>query len=89
MSLWQTEAWQKMLLESGQIQGYSCIDGCYVEKRRIAFGQYAGFIIGIEKNISDISQGKIAQYAQEESLVFVQVESIFYDNPTILHNNFF
>lgn len=74
MTLWQTQYWQELLRVSHQAQKTFEIDGVFLEKRSLGFGQFWLFALGVEQHQS-IHFEKIKKLCREENALFVQVET--------------
>ncbi|NUJ98287.1 peptidoglycan bridge formation glycyltransferase FemA/FemB family protein [Candidatus Gracilibacteria bacterium] len=79
MAIWQTKAWGEMLKNSGQAKDIFEIDEIFVEKRKISFGKYGLFVIGLDKNITEETRLKLQALCKQEKALFIQIETIFYD----------
>ncbi len=93
MSLWQTEVWQEMLKKSWQIEEYFEIPLnspskkgeaiCFVEKRKVALGEYGLFIVGICRDtLQCVSTKTIQNLCKKEKCLFVQIETLDYSIKT-------
>lgn len=79
MNIWQTKAWWEMLILSSQVEKIFEIDEIFVEKRKISLGKYGLFIIWLEKDITEETSKKIQALCKQEKALFIQIETIFYD----------
>ncbi len=90
MSIWQTKSWQKMLKKSGQVSDYFEVDNIYIEKRSIWFWDFGLFILWLDKEISKQNVNKLIELCKKENCLFLQIETINYNNNKIIikNNNF-
>ena len=77
MTIWQTRQWWDMLVESGQAEAVYEVDNIFVEKRRIALGQFWLFALWV--NSSKIPYKKLQSLCKEKKCLFVQVEICNYE----------
>lgn len=90
MTLWQTQYWQELLRVSHQAQKTFEIDGVFLEKRSLGFGQFWLFALGVEQHQS-IHFEKIKKLCREENALFVQVEMFGiseFNSPLLNSQNF-
>lgn len=82
MSLWQTHAWQDMLLASWQIEKKLSINfmqrEIFIEKRSLWLGQYGLFVIGLEAEVSKDCALELKKIAKQEKCLFAQIETLSY-----------
>lgn len=83
MSLWQTHNWQSFLVSSGQSEAFFEVDGVYVEKRKVSFGEYGLFAIGVEKELSEKTLNNLKKLCEKENCLFLQIESLSYTKKDI------
>ncbi|MDD3145288.1 MAG: peptidoglycan bridge formation glycyltransferase FemA/FemB family protein [Candidatus Gracilibacteria bacterium] len=84
MSIWQTKSWQEMLKNSNQIQNFFEFDGVFIEKRSIGLGQFGLFILGINEEIlNEVFLTKLKKLCKDENCLFVQFETINYEDKGI------
>lgn len=84
MSIWQTKSWQEMLKKSNQTQKYFEFDWVFVEKRSIWLGQFWLFVLWIkEEALGEFFLTKLKKLCIEEKCLFVQSESISYEDKWI------
>ncbi len=89
MSIWQILEWQKMLKKSGQVSEFFSINNIFIEKRRVALGEYWLFILGLEKELSKKDVNELIELCKKEKCLFIQIETLNYDNKSeIKINNF-
>ncbi len=86
MSLWQKREWSEMLKNSWQADEIFEVDGIFIEKRKISFGKYWLFVIGLEKSISPKTAQKLENLCKKEKALFLQIETIFYDEKNLQEN---
>lgn len=84
MSIWQTEKWWKMILESKQAESVFDIWWIQVEKRSLWLGQFWLFIIWLDYT-KDWIKGKTAEVEEflvdlaiKENVLFIQIEVLNY-----------
>lgn len=80
MSIWQTNSWQKMLKESGQVSEFFNINWIFVEKRKIVMWEYGLFVIWIENEITKKDTKNLIELLKKENCLFIQVEDINYNS---------
>ncbi len=68
-----------MLKNSWQADEIFEVDGIFIEKRKISFGKYGLFVIGLDKNITEETSLKLQALCKQEKALFIQIETIFYD----------
>ena len=93
MSLWQTQSWQEMLQKSWQIEKYFEIrtsslvpllnkerwgEVIFVEKRKVALGEYGLFVIWFDGEIKEEISHKLQDLCKKENCLFIQVETLDY-----------
>lgn len=96
MSLWQTKSWQEMLKKSWQTEEYFEIptspqapllnkeriaEVIFVEKRKVAFGEYGLFVVGGEETICrDVINlvSTLKNLCKQENCLFIQIETLDY-----------
>ncbi|MDD3645831.1 MAG: peptidoglycan bridge formation glycyltransferase FemA/FemB family protein [Candidatus Gracilibacteria bacterium] len=95
MIIWQTKAWGDMLVQSGQAEQIFEIpfnlpfskgvpeEGrggiIFVEKRKVSFGEYGLFVIGLDKAITSETSDKLIELCKKEKALFIQVETLDYN----------
>ncbi|MDD2870598.1 MAG: peptidoglycan bridge formation glycyltransferase FemA/FemB family protein [Candidatus Gracilibacteria bacterium] len=85
MSIWQTKKWGEMLVASGQAEKVIEINGIYIEKRKVAMGEYGLFILGLEKDLSEKDVNELINLCKKEKTLFLQVECFDYEKNSILN----
>ena len=89
MSIWQTESWQKMLKKSGQVSDFFKVWNIFVEKRKVALWEYGLFILWLENKISEKDVNEMIKLCEKEKCLFIQIETLKYDNDLDLSINSF
>lgn len=79
MSIWQTSLWQQMLKKSSQTQEFFEVDGIYIEKRQVSFGQYGLFILWADMSKIEKNHDKLSQLCQAHNCLFIQYENCDYN----------
>jgi len=74
MTIWQTSHWKQLLLASNQAQEVFELDGIFVEKRSLWFGQFGLFALWVTQN-QNINFEKLEKLSKKENCLFVQVET--------------
>lgn len=84
MSIWQTKSWQEMLKNSNQIQKFFEFDWVFVEKRSIWLWQFWLFILWIKEEVlNEFFLTKLKKLSKDENCLFVQFETIDYEDKRI------
>jgi len=89
MSIWQTESWQKMLKKSGQVSDFFKVWNIFVEKRKVSLWEYWLFILWLENKISEKDVNEMIKLCEKEKCLFIQIETLNYDNDLDLSINSF
>ena len=100
--IWQTKTWWEMLVSSGQaeeifeiphpnplLQGEG-IKSIFIEKRKVAMGEYWLFALGITSPLTPLLQGegdKLIELCKRERCLFIQVETLDYNPPSSEDNS--
>jgi len=85
MSIWQTKSWQKMLKKSAQVSEFFEIDNLFIEKRKISMWEYWLFILWFNQKLDRNIQKKLIDLSKKENCLFIQIETIEYDNTDNLY----
>lgn len=84
MYIWQTKKWWEMLLKSNQAEKIIEIDWLQIEKRKISLKQYGLFVLWIEENnlqnLKNETFEKLKNLSKEENCIFIQIETLNYNN---------
>ena len=87
MSVWQTRNWQEMLKKSGQVSDFFEIGNIFIEKRKVAIGEYGLFAIWIDKLfLNDKIIKKLKLLCKKQKALFIQIEVLDYENISNLDN---
>ena len=89
MSIWQTESWQKMLKKSEQVSDFFKVWNIFVEKRKVSLWEYWLFILWLENKISEKDVNEMIKLCEKEKCLFIQIETLNYDNDLDLSINSF
>lgn len=74
MSIWQTNSWKNLLLQSNQASEVFEIDSFFIEKRSVWWGQFWLFMLWVWEE-SDINEQKLIDLCKKEKCLFIQIES--------------
>lgn len=78
MSIWQTKSWQEMLKKSEQVSEFFEVNNIFIEKRKVALGEYWLFILWLEDELSERDVKQLINLCKKEKCLFIQIESINY-----------
>ena len=81
MSIWQTKSWQEMLKKSEQVSEFFEVNNIFLEKRKVALGEYWLFILWLEKELSEKDASELIEICKKENCLFLQIETLNYTSP--------
>lgn len=89
MSIWQTKSWQKMLKKSGQVSEFFELNNIFIEKRKVALGEYWLFILWFENKLNQKDVNNLIELCKKEKCLFIQIETLdYYKKTEFKINNF-
>lgn len=89
MSIWQTKSWQKMLKKSGQVSEFFELNNIFIEKRKVALGEYWLFILWFENKLNQKDINNLIEFCKKEKCLFIQIETLdYYKKTEFKINNF-
>ncbi len=89
MSIWQTKSWQKMLKKSGQVSEFFELNNIFIEKRKVALGEYWLFILWFENKLNQKDINNLIELCKKEKCLFIQIETLdYYKKTEFKINNF-
>ncbi len=80
MFIWQTKAWQDLLIFAKQADKIYNIENIKIEKRKVAFWEYGLFILWIDLKYIDSSiEKKLIDLCKKKKCLFIQIEEVNYN----------
>lgn len=80
MFIWQTKAWQDLLIFAKQADKTYNIDNIKIEKRKVAFWEYGLFILWVNLKYIDFNiEKKLINLCKKEKCLFIQIEEVNYN----------
>jgi len=78
MTIWQSESWWNMLIDSHQALKVLENNWIFIEKRKVALWEYGLFVLGLEKTINQDDINALIKICKNENVLFLQLENLNY-----------